>query len=643
MKKNIILTLAAVTVLAGACSKEITPSSGVNNQEFFTDGEGWVKLNLNLPTTPATKANDVFDDGAGYEYAVENAHLVVFAGSRTDVDEDKCTLRSAYDLSSGDWNKDGNTQITTTRTITQKVMSKNINDEFVYAFVILNDHFYEVKASTADKEITTLYKGGADLTGTTFADFKKHLLDESDKDFNNIAFTMTNMPHIHTLGGSVTPATERPWSLVRFNSTLIYKTEADARGGEAGAEIDVERVVAKVTVKADIEENKLANNDEVEFEVLGWFIDNTNPNAYVVRNVADPVKADAPYGYLAYKVNGKNRMASATAVHTHDIYSSPESIETGVNVVRTYWGFDPNYNADATALISEGGKMVNNHLMNFNENHVNVGGRLREIGSSYYCAENTMDVAHMTVENTTRVIIAARFNGGESFYTLTSEPNTIMGKTLAEKKVKSMVLKRVNISNWLNKFFTTASEEDLLKLFDVTITNTTNGLDAQNNPIYTGKATATIALTDIDDNIKAILKSATELANAKAEYAVIADDQNDYIAKSINNQLNFYKGGDAYYQALIRHFDDTETPWTGNVNMTNTTASIYNNNDENAYLGRYGVLRNNWYDITVTGIRQIGSATVPELTDDPDDIVEQYIKVKINIMPWAKRTQSVIL
>lgn len=32
--------------------------------------KGYVSFAINLPTTPSTRANDVFDDGAAYEYNV---------------------------------------------------------------------------------------------------------------------------------------------------------------------------------------------------------------------------------------------------------------------------------------------------------------------------------------------------------------------------------------------------------------------------------------------------------------------------------------------------------------------------------------------------------------------------------------------
>ena len=109
-----------------------------------------------------------------------------------------------------------------------------------------------------------------------------------------------------------------------------------------------------------------------------------------------------------------------------------------------------------------------------------------------------------------------------------------------------------------------------------------------------------------------------------------------------------YTNAESYYTVLIKHFGDDLTPW----NEANKTDNPYPDDDENAdnnadnnWLGRYGVLRNNWYEIEVTGIKGIGSATVPDVNDDPtpDDNVEKYISVKINMLSWAKRKQSVTL
>ena len=111
----------------------------------------------------------------------------------------------------------------------------------------------------------------------------------------------------------------------------------------------------------------------------------------------------------------------------------------------------------------------------------------------------------------------------------------------------------------------------------------------------------------------------------------------------VNNQIKHitcYKNGYAYYPIIIKHFGD-QTPLGLDKDNTITGTNIYPATNRNAnYLGRYGVLRNNWYDLEVTGIRTIGSAVIPSRNDKYDDELNQYISVKINVLSWAKRTQK---
>ena len=61
------------------------------------------------------------------------------------------------------------------------------------------------------------------------------------------------------------------------------------------------------------------------------------------------------------------------------------------------------------------------------------------------------------------------------------------------------------------------------------------------------------------------------------------------------------------------------------------------------YLGRYGVVRNNWYNVEVSGVLNIGSPVIPDPDDtkwDDEPEPENYLDVKINVVAWQKRNQS---
>ena len=104
--------------------------------------------------------------------------------------------------------------------------------------------------------------------------------------------------------------------------------------------------------------------------------------------------------------------------------------------------------------------------------------------------------------------------------------------------------------------------------------------------------------------------------------------------------ISTYLNGEAYYIARIKHFGDVQTPW-------NEGDETYGDNDatqNKKYLGRYGVLRNNWYELTVNSVSGPGTPDVPTIKPDvPDDESYKYISVSVKILSWAKRTQKVDL
>ena len=187
-----------------------------------------------------------------------------------------------------------------------------------------------------------------------------------------------------------------------------------------------------------------------------------------------------------------------------------------------------------------------------------------------------------------------------------------------KKAVKSAFLNNTDVQAWIKtglKVGEKINEDDL----DVTVASTagnnkpTVSVNATGNAKYTS-GSAPAVTTDIT-NIMNAIKVAT------------------------------YEYGISYYPVRIKHFGDDLTPWksTENPLPTVSTGAYPSTNQAANYLGRYGVLRNNWYNIDVTGIKKLGSPVVPEVTGDTDDELAAYISVKINVLSWAKRTQSAIL
>ena len=98
--------------------------------------------------------------------------------------------------------------------------------------------------------------------------------------------------------------------------------------------------------------------------------------------------------------------------------------------------------------------------------------------------------------------------------------------------------------------------------------------------------------------------------------------------------ISTYLNGEAYYIARIKHFNE----------MTSWTPGTGYGIDNDKFLGRYGVLRNNWYELSVNKVSGLGYPDVPEVKPTlPDDENDQYISVSVKILSWAKRSQKIDL
>lgn len=145
------------------------------------------------------------------------------------------------------------------------------------------------------------------------------------------------------------------------------------------------------------------------------------------------------------------------------------------------------------------------------------------------------------------------------------------------------------------------------------------------------KTDITVVLTGIGSiNISEEEQTTIKTAINNALYSEVESNVTNHI------NIDYYKGGVCYYDAFIRHFNDDEAP----LEKNGTDAKIEEDKD---LLGRYGVVRNNWYVLNVNSVKGIGDSTVPELPAEPVDAEEFFLSVEINIMPWAKRTQDVDL
>lgn len=590
MKKISFFALALAAGLMMGCSDDNSlvegPSTGSS-----TTGKGYISLAINLPTQPSARANDNFDDGLEEEYRVTDATLLVFSGTT----EDDAKFTGAYPLTLNDGTQLGG-NITTTYQVTQPITKPLVDGDDIYALVMVNSK--NVLKGNAEAGWQIL--GNALTVGTTTVANVKGmngnvtaaaLADASGEGY----FYMTNAPLYSVPGGVSEPANGAVTTLTKINAENIFSTAAEAEANPA-ASIYVERAVAKVSV---VEGENLETAGGLATEIAGWALDMTNTKTYIVRNV-----------------DGANWWGYASTLSpTADRYRFVGSNPVATNLYRTYWGIDPNYDGNGYTLPGE-----------FNNAIGGIPTTLNAAGAADYCLENTFNVANQNQNQTTRVIVAADLTvlgqeEGGDFYVINNLKDNILNKEGLDKAVKAAYLQNATV---------VAALQD-----------PTTGLDDPTTGLGEADLTVTYSSTveggyiDVAE-VTIIDASASKFKGDAVPEKLTAAGNDDIIAEiNADNSIAYYKGGRSYYPVMVKHFGDDSTPWTAG----GETSYPGPNADQN-WLGRWGVLRNNWYEISVNSITEIGYPEVPEVYGTPDDPVESWISVEINVLSWAKRTQS---
>lgn len=389
--------------------------------------------------------------------------------------------------------------------------------------------------------------------------------------------------------------TKEPTTLVDIKGVYASQEEAQAKPATT---IYVERGLAKVTMK--------------DFETGGYSIDGGTYDGATVKIEKWQLDVTNKSTYPVHQIGG---LSSATTGFA-DIWKTDRFYDqTSTAFKRVYWGIDPNYSdnkyyaGDATTSPKKTALDCCKEAFNMITNN-QVNGAAGE-ANPQYCLENTFDLNNMMQGQTTRVVFKAVFTPKDlnskytTFYKIGNNTD-IWSQEDLEKQIKIVALTAMGITD----------DKEQAK-YGVDLTKGTN---------ISGKAGQHLIEAA---NITYSGEAASSQVNPTAIAAI-----NDKLGLSDKVGISTYLNGEAYYIARIKHFNEL-TPWTAG------TAYDSNNKD---FLGRYGVLRNNWYELSVNKVSGLGYPDVPEVKPTvPDDENDQYINVEVKILDWAKRSQSVDL
>ena len=589
MRLTKLWTIPVTALLLTACSTETLTDN--TTTPTGDDAVSFARLNVYLPSVPMTRAYTP-DAGADDEFKVTGkTRIFLFekgAATPEDASEDEYTF--LYEAEPTEWLSDKNAsgdEYQSAESFIIKLQGANKSYSNLYALVVLNGD--NIPAPYAN-ETFGHYNAAVSITNGVTSDYLGGTAN---------GFFMANAAN-----GNAASATADPTVLV----PLTPYNSPDAAKAGPGNNIYVERNAVKVTVTKAQEAYTLKSDAKVTVTPLAWTLTNTNLKMYPFHKVTGLRK-----GYT--DIWSPTTASDGSTVACRFLGSAFDGFR------RTLWSADPNY---STPLTTAEACAAEFHVATADEVTTAFSTSATETTKAVYhplyCAENTFDIAHMMKGQTTAVIVKAKLTG-YSDYVAANE---------ADAAAKPRRFTRGNDTNtadnrygngghvWSEGYFAKLVAKAAGAAFGITVE--TKNVDLK--PL----------LRQVNDSLKA--DNFTGLTKDG-----VAFTPNPAQLKELNIRIGpvtGYDGGICYYIAYIRHFDDKETtPWK--------SGDPTYGGDNAKYLGRYGVVRNNWYDLSIQDFAYPGSPVIPTPNHptDPDDD-NSVIKLNVKVNPWAKEPTRIV-
>ena len=581
MKIKHLFGLAVIAAMTASCSSNEDLGTAGPGTGTNEAGVGYATFTINLPSVSGTRAADA----GGAEMNEGSAEEYAVKSATALIFQKYGSDEGSYKfVESVTLPIDGWTDDATDgiTTTSKKLVAKltNVDTKNTYAVLVLLNN---KSASGVKIELPT--------AGQSYNDWNNKVLSPDLAELAKTGeFYMANAPLNES--GKVT-------TLVTIKENNIYPTQKEAESGTAAADVYVERGVAKMTVAdpgtitvKDKANPKVTTNSEVTFN--NWALDITNKKTFAVHNI-DALSSDFSTIWSTERFTGTNN--------------------------RVYWGKDPNYSKIELKEASDDGDKKRKEEFNI----IDATGKIdKDFANTtntnpVYCLENTFNLANMYQGQTTRVIFKATYT-----------PKDDAGNNLAETTDGTFYT--------IGNMTTILDNTKLEAAVNAAATSALSGCTVDYTRFKTEEGSHVITLADIKDATGATLVAGTDYSGKTG--TEIVKEINDKLGLKAGRPeemvgINTYLKGVTYYIARVKHFGDALTEWKSGENYGE-------NNDK--YLGRYGMLRNNWYELKVGNVYGPGYPGVPPVDPTlPDDENEKYLSVSVKILSWAKRSQNVDL
>lgn len=581
MKIKHLFGLAIIAAMTASCSSNEDLGTAGPGTGTNEAGVGYAIFTINLPSVSGTRAADA--GGAEMNEGTEEEYAVKSATALIfqKYGSDEGSYKFVESVTLPiDGWKDDPTDGITTTS--KKLVAKltNVDTKNDYSVLILLNN--NKTGGGAKVELPT--------AGQSYNDWNSKILTPSVTDLAASGdFYMANAP----LKGSA----DSPATLVSIDKNKIYASEAEANKptNDCAATVFVERGVAKMTVAnpgtKTVKDKATSNDTKSKVTFSKWALDITNKKTYAVHNI-DGLSKDFPAIWTTKRFTGTNN--------------------------RVYWGMDPNYNLAGLNIADDVNDTKRKEEFNFitAPSEINKDFTNTTNTNPVYCLENTFNLANMHQGQTTRVIFKATY-----------APKNATGDSLAEKDGTFYTIGNMT---------TILKEADLKKAVDAAATSVLSGCTV----VYTNlkmEGSHVITLADIKDASDAPLVADKDYSGKTGTQ--IVNEINEKLGLKVGRPeemvgINTYLRGVTYYIARVKHFGSL-TPWNSGESY---------GTDNGKYLGRYGMLRNNWYELNVGNVYGPGYPGVPPVDPTlPDDENEKYLSVSVKILSWAKRSDTVDL
>ncbi len=368
----------------------------------------------------------------------------------------------------------------------------------------------------------------------------------------------------------------------------------------------VERLAAKVKLglgeKISAAKGKIGSFSvngkatDLYFTITGWGLDATAKDSYTFKNI------DADWTFTGFTWNDATNH-------------------------RSYWAKFPEYGvSDATkvyypknfAETAGNNKATTLSYISYNDLGVALNG-------AAYCRENT---------NTAAVLKAVNFSGAVTSALLQAKVTDASGNAI---QLVNYGKKLYTYGEYVKKALADYAENNPDNLIFVgpatqeasSVYTQISAEDVESQNAYDGDIT--LKAKTLDSTKSYYLQSASTggtiyEARTAAQVTALLNENNGTLAE-------YYKDGMMYYNIPIEHLNNG-VKYTDSKFVTDMTEATY------------GVVRNHYYMITVTGISNLGKAVydpAEDIVPSDDDVKNYFVGAKVNILSWKVVKQSVEL